>query len=207
MREYERMISGQLYRASKIEPEFSSEKGRALADKINKLPRFEEEKIVKMERELLGKAGENVFINPPLYVDYGFNIEVGENFYANLDCIFLDVAKIIIGDDVMVGPRVNFITASHPLDSRVRSRGLELGKEIRIGNRVWLGAGVIINPGVSIGEDTIVGSGSVVTKSLPAGVIAVGNPARVLRKLTEEDRIYWEKLESDYDEENGKEKE
>lgn len=77
---------------------------------------------------MLGKAGENVFINPPLYVDYGFNIEVGENFYANLDCIFLDVAKIIIGDDVMVGPRVNFIAASHPLDSRVRSRGLELGK-------------------------------------------------------------------------------
>ncbi|PCS01355.1 sugar O-acetyltransferase [Lactococcus fujiensis] len=198
MTEYEKMISGNLYRASKIDAEHSSKRGRALADQINKLARVNTDEIVSLERDLLGKSGAELFINPPLYVDYGFNIEVGENFYANMDCIFLDVAPIIFGDDVMVGPRVNFITATHPLDAGVRVRGLELGQKITIGNRVWIGAAAVINPGVTIGDNVIIGSGAVVTKDIPAGVIAVGNPARILRKLTEEDRLFWEKKERDY---------
>jgi maltose O-acetyltransferase len=198
MSEYEKMISGQLYRASKIEAEFSANPGRELADKISKLPRMSDE-IVPLEYELLGKAGDGLFINPPLYVDYGFNITIGERFYANMDCIFLDVAPIHIGDDVMFGPRVELITATHPIDAGARVRGLEYGLSITIGNRVWLGAGVIVNPGVSIGDHTIVGAGAVVTKDLPANVIAVGNPARILREITEDDQKFWEEKERNYE--------
>ncbi|WP_285007819.1 sugar O-acetyltransferase, partial [Lactococcus formosensis] len=121
-----------------------------------------------------------------------------ENFYANVDCIFLDVAPITIGDDVMFGPRVSLITPLHPIDAAVRVRGLEYAKPITIGDRVWLGAGVIVNPGVSIGEGTIVGSGAVVTKDLTAHVITVGNQARILREISEKDQEYWELQEKDY---------
>lgn len=115
-------------------------------------------------KRTFGQTGDELFVNPPLYIDYGKNTRIGQRFYANMDCIFLDVAPITIGDDVMFGPRVSLITASHPIDAGVRQRGLEYGKAITIGNRVWLSAGVIVNLGVTIGENTIVGSGTVVTK-------------------------------------------
>ncbi len=198
MSEYHKMISGQLYSAEKIEAAYRPDKSRALAQEINQLNSLEKEKIVQLEKKLFGKTGEQIYVNPPLYVDYGFNTKIGENFYANLDCIFLDVAAISIGDDVMFGPRVSLITATHPIDAAVRGRGLEYAQAIKIGDRVWLGAGVIVNPGVEIGENTIVGSGSVVTKSLPPNVIAVGNPARVLRKIDDEDRVFWEEKEEKY---------
>lgn len=198
MSEYHKMISGQLYSAGKIEVAYRPDKSRALAQEINQLNSLEKEKIVQLEKKLFGKTGEQIYVNPPLYVDYGFNTNIGENFYANLDCIFLDVAPISIGDDVMFGPRVSLITATHPIDAAVRGRGLEYAQAIKIGDRVWLGAGVIVNPGVEIGENTIVGSGSVVTKSLPPNVIAVGNPARVLRKIDDEDRVFWEEKEEKY---------
>ncbi|MCL2112945.1 MAG: sugar O-acetyltransferase [Streptococcaceae bacterium] len=198
--EYERMISGELYDAGKIEPEYRPRKSRALAQKINQMSLLERDRIVALEKELFGQTGEEIYVNPPLYVDYGFNTKIGERFYANMDCIFLDVAPITIGDDVMFGPRVQLITPSHPIDAGIRVRGLELGEAITIGHRVWLGAGVIVNPGVTIGENTIVGSGSVVTKDLPANVIAVGNPARVLREISETDRLYWENEERKYHE-------
>jgi maltose O-acetyltransferase len=198
MSEYHKMISGQLYSAEKIEAAYRPDKSRALAQEINQLNSLEKEKIVQLEKKLFGKTGEQIYVNPPLYVDYGFNTKIGKNFYANLDCIFLDVAPISIGDDVMFGPRVSLITATHPIDAAVRGRGLEYAQAIKIGDRVWLGAGVIVNPGVEIGENTIVGSGSVVTKSLPANVIAVGNPARILRKIDDEDRAFWEEKEEKY---------
>lgn len=200
MSEYEKMISGKLYDAGKIEPEYRPRKSRALAQEINQISLLDKAKIIALEKELFGETGTEFYVNPPLYVDYGFNTKIGERFYANMDCIFLDVAPIKIGDDVMFGPRVQLITATHPIDAGVRLRGLELGKAICIGDRVWLGAGVIVNPGVTIGENTIVGSGSVVTKDLPANVIAVGNPARILREISEEDRLYWEDEERRYHE-------
>lgn len=198
MSEYEKMISGELYDPSKIEPEYRPRKRRALAQQINQTSLLEKEEIIRLEKELFGQTGEEIYVNPPLHVDYGMNTKIGERFYANMDCIFLDVAPITIGDDVMFGPRVSLITATHPIDAGVRIRGLELGKPIKIEDRVWLGAGVIVNPGVTIGQNTIVGSGSVVTKDLPANVIAVGNPARILREITEEDRVFWEEKEENY---------
>ncbi|MCH1722872.1 sugar O-acetyltransferase [Lactococcus formosensis] len=198
MSEYQRMISGQLYSASKIEKEYDPQPGRVLAQKINQTSLMDQEKIIALEKQLFGSTGKTIYVNPPLQVDYGFNTHIGENFYANVDCTFLDVAPITIGDDVMFGPRVSLITPLHPIDAAVRARGLEYAKPITIGNRVWLGAGVIVNPGVTIGEGTIVGSGAVVTKDLPAQVIAVGNPARVLREISETDQEYWELQEKDY---------
>lgn len=199
MSEYQRMISGQLYSANKIEQKYNPQASRALAQKINQVSLSDQEQIILLEKELFGSTGENIYVTPPLQVDYGFNTHIGENFYANTDCIFLDVAPITIGDDVMLGPRVSLITPLHPIDAGVRSRGLEYAKPITIGNRVWLGAGVIVNPGVNIGENTIVGSGAVVTKDLPANVIAVGNPARILREITDADKKYWEEQENNYD--------
>ncbi|MGO2631412.1 sugar O-acetyltransferase [Lactococcus lactis] len=198
MSEFKRMVAGELYKASKVEPEYKRDNNRALNQEINQLNLLDTEKIVALEKELFGQTGDELFVNPPLYIDYGKNTRIGQRFYANMDCIFLDVAPITIGDDVMFGLRVSLITASHPIDAGVRQRGLEYGKAITIGNRVWLGAGVIVNPGVTIGENTIVGSGTVVTKNLPANVIAVGNPARILREITDSDRLYWEEKENEY---------
>ncbi|MFK4946617.1 sugar O-acetyltransferase [Lactococcus garvieae] len=178
MSEYQRMISGQLYSASKIEKEYDPQPGRVLAQKINQTSLMDQEKIIALEKQLFGSTGKTIYMNPPLQVDYGFNTHIGENFYANVDCTFLDVAPITIGDDVMFGPRVSLITPLHPIDAAVRARGLEYAKPITIGNRVWLGAGV--------------------TKDLPAHVIAVGNPARVLREINEADQEYWEQQEKDY---------
>ena len=119
------------------------------------------------------------------------NISVGENFYANYGCVIIDVCKVKIGDNVMLGPNVGIYTAGHPIDAEVRNSGLEFGKPITIGDNVWIGGSSVVNPGVSIGDCVVIGSGSVVTKDIPDNVIAVGNPCRVLRPITEEDKKYW----------------
>lgn len=140
-------------------------------------------------REILGAAGENPHINSPFYCDYGKNIYVGDNFYANYNCTMLDVAPIRIGDRVLLAPGVVLATACHPLDRAERATGWELGYPITIGDDVWLGANVIVNPGVTIGSSSVIGSGSVVTRDIPPNVVAAGNPCRVLRELTEADRM------------------
>ncbi|MGO2083428.1 sugar O-acetyltransferase [Vagococcus sp.] len=196
--EYERMIAEKLYFSKKIEEDKKYTKHKRLAQKINQTPLDQPEEISRLEKELFGSTGENLYLQPPVYVDYGFNTHVGENFYANVGCFFMDVAPIEIGNNVMLGPGVQLLTPSHPIDAGVRGRGLEFGKKIKIGNDVWLGGNVVVNPGVTIGNEVIIGSGSVVTKNIEDGVIAAGNPARVIRKITDEDRLYWEAEEKAY---------
>jgi maltose O-acetyltransferase len=123
---------------------------------------------------------------------------LGENFYANFDCIILDVNKVEIGNNVMLGPKVCIYTAGHPIDAKVRSKLLEFGKPIKIGNDVWVGGNAVINPGITIGDNVIIGSGSIVTKNIPNNVIAVGNPCKVLREITEKDKEYWGEQEKAY---------
>jgi len=144
-------------------------------------------------RGILGKAGEDVWIEPPFFCDYGYNIEVGDFFYANYNCIILDVAKVKIGDNVMFAPNVAIYTAGHPVHPESRSSGYEYGISITIGSNVWVGGNTVINPGVTIGDNTVIGAGSVVTKDIPANVVAVGNPCKVIKEITEADRKYYYK--------------
>lgn len=149
----------------------------------------EQEKII---RQLLGKTGKQFCITAPFWCDYGCNIEIGENFYTNHNCIILDGAKVVFGDNVFIAPNCTFSTAGHPLDTEQRNQGLEYAYPITVGDNVWFGASVTVLPGVSIGSNTVIGAGSVVNRDIPDGVIAVGNPCRVLRKITEEDKKkYW----------------
>ena len=138
---------------------------------------------MELLKRLLGKTGENLIIEPPFACDYGYNIEVGENFYANVNLVILDGAKVRIGDNAFIAPNVGIYTAGHPLDASDRNKGLEYAYPITIGDNVWIGAGAIILPGVTIGDNVVIGAGSVVTKDIPACSLAVGNPCRVIRKI------------------------
>lgn len=137
-------------------------------------------------RELI-HVGANATVLSPFHCDYGYNIEIGDNFFSNVNLVILDGAKVKIGNNVFIAPNVGIYTAGHPLDVEQRNSGLEYAYPITIGNNVWIGAGVSILPGVTIGDNTVVGAGSVVNRSLPSGVLAVGNPCRVIRKITEQE--------------------
>lgn len=197
----ERMIAGELYVTKDPELAKMNKRNRRLIYDFNHTLFDENEKRARIIKELLGKTGDRIYFEPPFRCDYGDHITIGENFYANFDCIMLDVAPITIGDNVMFGPRVGVYTASHPIDPAIRISGVELGKPIVIGNNVWIGGDVTINPGVTIGNDVVIGSGSVVTKDIPDSVIAGGNPCRVIRSVTEEDTRYWTHLKEVYDKE------
>ncbi len=134
-------------------------------------------------KSLFGALGEGTFLEPPFYCDYGSNISLGAGVFFNFNCVILDVCRVEIGDNVLFGPAVQIYTATHPIDWRERRTGLELGAPIRIGSDIWVGGGAIFNPGVSIGDGSVIGSGSVVTRDIPAGVFAAGNPCRVIRAL------------------------
>lgn len=151
------------------------------------------EEAVKMIKDILGKTGENIFIMRPFHCDYGKNIEVGENFFANYNAIILDVGKVKIGKNVMFAPNVSIYTAGHPIHPDSRNSGYEYGMPVTIGDNVWIGGNVVINPGVTIGNNVVIGSGSVVTKDIPDNMIAVGNPCKIIREITEEDRKYYYK--------------
>ena len=150
-------------------------------------------KMKEMIKNILGKTGEEVFIEQPFRCDYGKNIEVGNNFFANYNCVILDVAKVTIGENVMFAPNVSIYTAGHPIHPESRNSGYEYGIPVTIGNNVWVGGNVVITPGVTIGNNVVIGAGSVVTKDIPDNVIAVDNPCRVIREITEEDRKYYYK--------------
>ena len=152
----------------------------------------------RLFRELFGSLGKGAFLEPPFNCDYGCNTYIGDNFYANMDCIFLDVARITIGDRVFFGPRVGLYTPYHPIDAAVRASGPEGARPITIGNDVWFGGSVVVCPGVTIGDDVVIGAGSVVTKDIPSHSVAVGNPCHVIRKITDADREYWEGKAAEY---------
>ena len=188
MTEKEKMLAGLPYKG--FDPELLSERQRAkeLIFEFNALrPTNIEERNVLL-KSLLGKTGENFFFEPPFRCDYGYNIEIGENFYTNYNLIVLDCAKVSIGNDVLIGPNVGIFTAGHPLHPEIRKQEWEHAYPIRIGNSVWIGGHVVINPGVKIGDNSVVGSGSVVTKDIPPNVFAAGNPCKVIREITEDDR-------------------
>lgn len=142
-------------------------------------------------KTLFKQTGEKFKITPPFYCDYGCNISIGENFYSNFNLTILDVAEVEIGDNVMFGPNVAIYTAGHPIHPENRNTGYEYGISIEIGNSVWLGGNVVVNPGIKIGNNVVIGSGSVITKNIPDNVIAAGNPAKVIREITEEDKKYY----------------
>ena len=168
------------------------ERCRKILQRLNTADRSDGELIKKIVKELLGKS-ENAVINPPFYCDYGFNIEVGKNFFANYNCTILDVAKVKIGDNCQFAPNVAIYTAGHPIHPVSRNSQYEYGISVTIGDNVWIGGNSVIVPGVHIGSNTVIGAGSVVTKDVPDWVIAAGNPCRVIRKITEEDKEYYYK--------------
>ena len=189
------MLSGKLYRVDK-ELEMAHIKPQRLIKKFNATEDYLERADIL--KELFGSVDKNCYIEPPFRCEYGTNIYIGNNFYANFDCLFLDVNKIIIGNNVMLGPRVCIYTAGHPIDAEIRSSQLEYGKPVTIGNDVWIGGSVVINPGINIGNNVVIGSGSVVTKDIPSDVVAAGNPCKVIRKITEKDREYWQAQKDEY---------
>lgn len=197
MTEKERMLSGQLYNSKDKELREDCKRSRMLTRLFNATTEEQMEYRVQLLKELFASVGEGIYVEPPFRCDYGCHIFVGDSFYANFDCIILDVCEVKIGSNVLFGPRVCIYTAAHPIDSEVR-RSLEFGKEVKIGDNVWIGGNSVVNPGVTIGNNVVIGSGSVVTKDIPDDVIAVGNPCRILRKITQEDRLYWEQKRQEY---------
>ena len=181
--EKEKMLAGEAYKA--WDDELMAERAhcRKVMQKLNNsLPKTAEWQ--EAVDELVPNAGEGLYLEPPFHCDYGSNIIAGKNFYANFNCVVLDVNRVEIGDNVMFAPNVQVYTASHPLDVKGRvEEGVEFGLPIKIGNNVWVGGGVIICPGVTIGDNTVIGAGAVVTKDIPADVVAAGNPCRVIKPI------------------------
>lgn len=179
--EKDKMLSGQLYDSRDPELVKERHKARHATKAINNA--FSIKERMHLFRQSVGTCGEEVFIEPDIHFDYGYNITIGDHFYANFNATMLDVAKITIGNHVLLGPNVQLITATHPLHPKTRATGLELGYPITIGNHVWIGAGAIILPGITIGDNVVVGAGSVVTKDVPANQVVAGNPARYIKDV------------------------
>ncbi len=165
---------------------------RKILQKLNFMDRSDFDGIVRTVKELLGES-EDAFINPPFYCDYGSHIKVGKNFFANYNCTIIDVAPVTIGDNCQLAPNVAIYTAGHPVHPVSRNSMYEYGIEVTIGDNVWIGGNTVILPGVHIGSNTVIGAGSVVTKDIPDWCVAAGNPCKVVRKITEEDKKYYYK--------------
>jgi maltose O-acetyltransferase len=177
------MVRGELYMANDSELVAARVRARRLWSEFNCTDPAADTERSRVLQELLGRIGARSVIEPPFYCDYGSNIVLGNDVFINFGCVFLDPGPITLGDEVMVGPSVQLLTADHPREAAARVAGPELARAIEVGSRVWLGGGVIVCPGVTIGGNTVVGAGSVVTRDLPAGVVAAGNPCRVIRSL------------------------
>ncbi|GGH24418.1 sugar O-acetyltransferase [Sphingobacterium alkalisoli] len=189
--EKKKMIAGEAYFANDKTLSEDRLLAQTLCFRFNQLEPRQVKAKKQVIRDLFGKTEKMFYIEPPFRCDYGYNIEIGENFYANYNLTVLDCAPVRIGDNVMIAPNVSLFTAGHPIHHELRNTGLEYAIPITIGDNVWIGGNTVINPGVTIGENTVIGSGSVVTKDIPANVVAVGNPCRILRTITEEDKHYY----------------
>ncbi len=186
MTERENMLSGALYDPHDPELVRARAKARDLCMALNATPEARQDERRRILTELLGAGGEDVWIQPPFYCDYGTHIELGRKCYFNFNCVVLDVCRVSVGDYTLFGPAVQIYTATHPLEPGLR-RTREFGKPVTIGSDVWVGGAAVILPGVTIGSGSVIGAGSVVTRDVPEGVFAAGNPCRILRTLLPED--------------------
>lgn len=185
------MLSGKAYKA--FEQQLVEERQYAkelLFDFNNLRPSALEERQAIISK-LLAQTGEHFYVEPPFRCDYGYNIQIGNHFYSNYNFIVLDCAPVTIGDHAFIGPNVSLFTAGHPIHKELRNQEYEYAFPITIGNSVWIGGNVVVNPGITIGDNVVIGSGSVVTKDIPSNVFAAGNPCKVIKELTDEDKPYY----------------
>lgn len=183
--EKEKMLAGEMYDPHDSELRQKRMNARRLSRLFNDTTEMDGQDRSDLLKKLLGSTGDNIHVEPTIRCDYGFNIHVGNNFYANFDCVFLDVCEIRIGDNCMISPGVHIYTATHPLNAAARNSGKEFGKPVTIGDNVWIGGRAIITPGVTIGNNAIIAAGSVVTQDVPANTLVGGNPARLIKQVEE----------------------
>lgn len=196
MTDKERMFEGKLYNPFKVENQWKEI--RKAVKKFNDSNFWEDTTALRELQNLFRSTGEGFVLTPPFYCDHGDKISFGNHFYANTDLTILDENYVTFGNNVYIAPHVSIYTAGHPIDAKIRNTDLEYAKSVTIGNDVWIGGNVVINPGITIGNNVVIGSGSVVTKDIPSGVIAAGNPCRVIREISEQDCRYWEKEFEEY---------
>lgn len=188
MSEKEKQQAGELYFSDDKELVAERVTAKKLCAEYNDAPYNDYQKRYRLLDRLLALRGENTVIEPNFFCDYGYNIVLGDNFYANHNCVILDCADVVFGDNVFIGPNCGFYTAEHPIDADERNSGLEYALPINVGSNVWIGGNVIVLGGVTIGDNVVIGAGSVVTKDIPSDVVAFGNPCKVIRKITEKDK-------------------
>ncbi|SDI00590.1 maltose O-acetyltransferase [Alteribacillus persepolensis] len=179
--EKEKMLAGEMYWPEDPELIEERQQARKFTRLLNKTTEIEDEERQRIIEQLFGSFGENINMETPFRCDYGYNIHVGSNVFMNMDCVFLDVGEINIGDNCLIGPGVHIYTPHHPLNPKERLSGKECGKPVKVGNNVWIGGRAVINPGVSIGNDAVIASGAVVTKNVPSRAVVGGNPAKILK--------------------------
>jgi maltose O-acetyltransferase len=182
--EKEKMLAGELYDPLAPELVRARERARELCQDLNATREADQEARRRILKELFGRGGESVRVQPPFFCDYGTNILLGERVYFNFNCVVLDVCVVKVGDFTLFGPAVQIYTATHPMNAELRRRQ-ESGKPVEVGSDVWVGGGAVICPGVKVGSKSVIGAGSVVTRDIPDGVFAAGNPCRVVREITE----------------------
>lgn len=186
MTEKEKLAAGELYNGADQELTNDRAAAKKLCMEYNSTTYNDYTKRERLLERLLAFKGEKTWIEPNFFCDYGYNIILGDNFYANHNCVILDCAEVTFGDNVFIGPNCGFYTAAHPIDYKTRNSGLEYAKPIKIGSNVWIGGNVCVMPGVTIGDNVVIGGGSVVTKDIPSGVVAVGNPCKPVKDIPEE---------------------